>query len=156
MVSSWAQNFVWWPYQLTKMAATAEFSLTLDPMRNYLFNFMHYYSMVTFRFYQMTPPGNQHGKNIWTLFNIRPFGKFIKKSGNNVLSWNQSLVEWSQGGYLSTLYLLYPFTNKDGHYSQNLVYHRTILEIHLKKFMSGSTWSNFEPELVKWSLGGSI
>ena len=78
------------------MAATAELSLTLDPMGKSLKNLLVWnYSLnwnQTFlkwflggsitELYPMTLAANQGGGHSRTLFNIRPYGKFIRKSSH--------------------------------------------------------------------------
>ena len=85
------------------MAATAELSLTLDPVgnslknllvSNYLFNLnqtLLKWSLVgpLSELYLMTPPVNQDGRHSRTLFNIGPYGKFVKKS-----SWLELLAQF--------------------------------------------------------------
>ena len=78
----------------TKMAATAELSLTLDPMGNslkillvwkYLLNCNKTLLKLSLNgllseLYPLTPPAKQDGHHGRTKFNIGPYGKFIKTS----------------------------------------------------------------------------
>ena len=79
------------------MAATAKLSLTLltlDPMENSLKNLLVWNYLLNLNqtllklslggplteLYPMTLPANQDGRHSRTLFNIGPYGKFVKKS----------------------------------------------------------------------------
>ena len=94
------------------MAATAELSLTLDPMGNSLKNLLVWnyllnwnetllklsYNGLLLEFYLMTPSANQDGRHSRTKFKIGPYVKFIKKSSGlelNLLNWNQTLLKLS-------------------------------------------------------------
>ena len=76
------------------MAATAELSLTLDPMGNSLKNLLVWNYLLNLNqtllkwsldgplseLYPMTQPANQDGRHSRTLFNIGRYGKFVKNS----------------------------------------------------------------------------
>ena len=98
ITGSWeplVQNCIRWPRPPTKMAAIAELSLILDPMGNSLKNLLIWNYLLnlnqTLLKWSLDGPltelykkknlrTNQDGRHSQTLFNIGPYGKFIKKS----------------------------------------------------------------------------
>ena len=116
------------------MAATAELSLTLDPMENSLKNLLVWNFLLNWNktsvewflggplseLYPMTPPAYQDNRHSWSYFNEEPNGKFIDNFlvCNYLLSWNQTLLKLSLGGLLSELYPMTPPANQDGRHSR--------------------------------------